>query len=1065
MTHRIRWQPVVSLVACFVFFAAIGRVAAQNPTATLVGTVLDPAGAAVEGAQIEVRNAGTNETRKAQSDMKGEFTLANLAPGTYDVTVSMDGFRTLRETGLELQLDQEARMQYHLQVGAVSEKIEVTASVPLINTENASKGDVMVSEEMVEMPLDGRSFSDLAFLMPSVVPSVAVSGGGFQSNFVTNGQRGDNVNFVIDGFNNRNPRDGSPQAAPNLDAMQEFKMETTGYSAESGRTAGGLMTMVLKSGGNQVHGTLFEFLRNSDMDARNFFATQKPELRRNQFGGTISGPVYIPKLYNGRNRTFFLFSWESYRQVLGSPAFGVVPTAAARQGSFASAIRDPLNGNAAFPGNQIPASRMSPAALNIQNFYPAANYAGVNNLYSALSVPSNWDSEVIKIDQTLSPRDTLSFKYLKRYNRAQTQFGNAVNGSIPGFGQNQGNHQTLGGLSYTRMFTPALINELRFSISRSTEQDFGMTQGTNYYQQLGIPGGPTDPTLIGFPQVVVTGYSNLGPAVQMPLRFWVTSYDYSDTLTWVKGSHLIKIGGEALHTQFYRVYVQNSRGSFNFTGGWTGQAYADFLLGMMNSDSILYGTVKSYLMQTGYSSFVQDSWKVSDRLTLSLGLRYELPLPLYDKYGRLASYIPQINKLVIASDAGLAPGVGFANPSSVETSQQAGIPFSLQETSYRKFAPRIGFAWRPTGGNRTVLRGGYGIFFGTWEFNDILNNFAGSFPFVINVNNNRIANNPTYLTLANPFPAAPSLVQNVVSVNGFQLPAPNPYTQSWNLTTERDLGHGAAIEAAYVGSKGTHLSHQSNINQPIRSAATAPNFPVPIAPWSNINYIGFDLNSIYNAGIFTFRRRFTNNFFYRASYTYSKSIDTGSVFLGSPPQDPRNMRLERGRSDFDAGHTLNMMFSWESPRRYHVLLRGWQLAGTGIARTGVPFTLTESAANLNLGEAGRPNRIAKGTLASPSPAAWYDVTAFPAVPTGSYQFGTAGRNILDAPGLLQANLSLCRNFAVREKGRLQVRWDAFNFMNRVNLGRPVATVNTANAATITSANAARSMQVALRYSF
>lgn len=225
------------------------------------------------------------------------------------------------------------------------------------------------------------------------------------------------------------------------------------------------------------------------------------------------------------------------------------------------------------------------------------------------------------------------------------------------------------------------------------------------------------------------------------------------------------------------------------------------------------------------------------------------------------------------------------------------------------------------------------------------------------------------------------------------------------------------------------------------------------------------MNSIYNAGIFTFRRRFANNFFYRATYTYAKSIDEGSIFLGAAPQDPYNMRLERGRSDFDIGHTFTMAFSWEAPHRYNMMLRGWQLAGTGIARTGLPFTLTESNANLNLGEASRPNRIAKGTLPNPTPQAWYNVSAFPAVPDGSFLFGDSGRNILDGPGLLQINLSLCRNFAIRERTKLQIRWDAFNFLNRVNLGQPVVTVNTANAGTITTANTARSMQVAMRLSF
>jgi hypothetical protein len=1066
---RIHWYHV----ALFFCFAAICRLTAQTPTATLLGTVTDPSGAAVVGAKVEVRNSGTNEVRKAQTDARGEFTMPNLAAGYYDVNIVQDGFRTLNQSGLELQLDQQARMEYRLQLGSLAEKVEVTASVPLVNTDNgAVKGDVMVSQEMVEMPLDGRDFGDLLFLMPSVVPSVAVSGGGFQSAYNTNGQRGDNINFVIDGFNNRNPRDGTPAARPNLDAMQEFKTETSGYSAESGRAAGGLVTMVLKSGTNQLHGGLFEFLRNDLMDARNFFATSKPELRRNQFGGLLNGPVVIPRLFNGRNRTFFLFSWESQRQVQGSPALAVVPTAAVRQGTFSSTIKDPLAAGSAFPGNQIPQARISTASSRIQNYYPLPNNPGLNNFYSAVSAPNEFDSPIVKIDQVITSRDNLSFKYLKRYARATIPYNS---GNIyPYDSQTQHGHNTLAGLTYTRTITPTLVNEARFSISRSTEFDTCTVcvanGGSDYNSQFGLP-GPSDPNLQGFPLFNLTNYAVLGPANQMPLQYWVTSFDYSDTLTWVKGSHLIKAGIEALHSDFFRVYDTNSRGTYAFTGSWTGQPYADFLLGTPNNDSILLGTVRSYLLQTNYSAFIQDAWKISSRLTLNLGMRYELPEPLHDKYGRLANFVPELNRLVVASFAGAPAGAGFTNASSVETAQQAGLPDSIQYTSYKKFAPRLGVAWRPFGGNRTVVRGGYGIFYGTFEFNDLLNNFAGIFPFVINVTNNRNANNPTFLTFNNPFPVAPSLVQNVVSVNGIQLQTPNPYAQSWNLTMEREIGHGSAVEVGYVGSKGTHLSHQSNINQPFRSASTAPNFPVPYPAWNTINYIGFNTNSIYNAASVTFRRRFTNNFFYRASYTFSKSLDSGSIFLGGAngmggsALDARNMRLDRGRSDFDRPHVVTLAFSWQSPRNYNLLLRGWQLAGSGIVQAGRPYTLTVNNVNQGLGESVRPNRIAQGTVANPSVDRWYDVSAFPPVPTGAYTFGTSGRNILNGPGSITMNLTLSRNFRIREKHNVQLRWEAFNFLNHANFALPVTTVNTPNAATITSAASGRSMQVALRYSF
>ena len=447
-------------------------------------------------------------------------------------------------------------------------------------------------------------------------------------------------------------------------------------------------------------------------------------------------------------------------------------------------------------------------------------------------------------------------------------------------------------------------------------------------------------------------------------------------------------------------------------------------------------------------------------------------MPPFDKYGRWTNFIPEINKLVISSDKGIAPGVSFTNASQVETAQQAGLPSSLIYPDYKDFAPRIGFAWRPFGGNRTVLRGGYGIFYGApgmWV--NVRSALGSVFPFSISQTVNRNANNPYYLTLANPFPVSPNLVSNVVNVTGFQLHAPTPYLQSWNLTAERALGRESAVEVGYTGSKGTHLGRAYNINQPYRSAEAYPNFPFPYPQWNTISYYGFYFNSIYNSANVTLRRRFVRNFFYRVNYTYSKSIDYGSQLQGnsgggySGVQDARNLRGERGRSDFDIGHTFTMSFSWVAPLGRHVLLRGWQLAGTGIARTGAPFTPQVNNVNLNLGEASRPNRIAKGTVPEPTPGRWYDVGAFPRVPTGSYTYGNSGRGILDGAGAMQINLSLNKNFKVAEKGNLQFRWEAFSVLNHPNFNLPVIFVNQPNAATVTSAGGARQMQVGLRYSF
>ena len=390
---RIGSKNSASLLASVILVigAALGQLEAQ--TATLVASVTDPTGSAVIAAKVEIRNSGTNEVRKAQTDQRGEFTAPDLAPGIYDVSITHPGFRTLHETGLELQVEQQARVEYRLQLGSLSDKVEVTASAPLINTENGEKGDVMVAAEIAEMPLDGRDFTNLGLLTPGAVTGLPQ--GGYGSFASVSGARADNTSLLVDGNNNRSAQTGGAVSRPNLDAIQEFKMETSGYSAEFGRFAGGVVNVVLKSGGNQVHGAVFEFLRNDRLNARNFFAATIPPYRRNQFGGMcLSGPVYIPKLYDGRNRTFFMFSWESYRQGVGTSALVVVPTVAVTRGDFSGlpAIKDPLANNAAFPGNQIPLSRASPASLNAQAFYPAPNHAGANNYYSAPLTPTNWDN-------------------------------------------------------------------------------------------------------------------------------------------------------------------------------------------------------------------------------------------------------------------------------------------------------------------------------------------------------------------------------------------------------------------------------------------------------------------------------------------------------------------------------------------------------------------------------------------------------------------------------------------------------------------------------------------------
>ncbi|MBV9084550.1 MAG: hypothetical protein JOZ62_17895, partial [Acidobacteriaceae bacterium] len=802
-------------------------------------------------------------------------------------------------------------------------------------------------------------------------------------------------------------------------------------------------------------------------------------LRRHQFGGTLSGPVTIPHVYYGKDRTFFLFSWESQRQEQGSSKLGVVPTAAQRMGNFTGfgPIKDPLLKGACdqtssagcFPRNQIPLSRISPVSQLAEQYFPLPNRPGqVNNYYAYTVAPNNWDSDVIKIDHSFTKNDTVSWRWLKRYNSSLAPFNNSDLGT---FGQIVNSHQTLTGLTYTHLFSPVLISESRLGFSRTDEVDLPTTAGTDYNALLGLP-SPGDPHLIGFPLFTITNYEKLGNGANLPVHFTVNNFEWAQTLTIVKGKHMIKTGPDFLRTQFFQPYYNNNRGTFNFLGRWTNDPYADFLLGLPDSASHQIGTTTNYMFANNFSAFAQDDWRIASRLTLNLGLRYELPLPMYDKYGRYANFVPELGKLVLADDATLqGTNIQFTDPSKVTTAKQAGLPKSLVFPNYRDFAPRFGLAWRPFGGEKTSVRGGYGIYYGTGLLNDMRNNLANVFPFAISQTFNRNANNVSYLTLSNPFPGPPNLSGNVTNANGNEIHGKTPYLQSWNVTVERSVGFESAIEIGYVGSKGTHLGRYYNINQPFRSAATAPNFPYPYPGFQTINYYGYNANSSYNAGSITFRRRFARDFFYFVAYTYAKSIDDTSQLNGAGAggyagaQNVRNLHGERGRSDWDVGHLGTIAFSWTVPWRRNVFIRGWQLAGTGIMRTGQPITPQVNNVNLNLGEANRPDRIAKGTVPDPGPNRWFDIGAFQVVPTGSFRFGNSGRNILDGPGSIAVNTALDRNFNISEKSGLQLRWEVFNVLNHPNLELPVVNVNVPNAATITSAQDPRLMQLGLRVWF
>jgi len=1101
----------------------------QGNLASITGVVTDSAQAVMPGVSITVRNVENNIARKIATSDSGDYTITNLAPGSYEIIAEAAGFRTHKRTGIVLEIGQVLRDDIQMAVGAVTESVSVTAEVPILNTESGTiKGDVIAHAEIQDLPLDGRDFTDLAFLVPGVIPNAQGGQGSFAS---VNGARADSTNFVVDGFNNRNPRGAGAQVRPTLDAMQEFKMEVSGYSAEYGRMAGGVINMALRSGTNQTRGSVFEYIRNDIFDARAYFAPRKLPLRRNQYGATLSGPVAIPRLYNGRSRTFYLFSWEAFREVLGQSVLGRVPTVAERAGDFSQSatalgqtlyLRDPLASGSCtatasascFPNKMIPASRFNPVSLKLLPYYPLPNRVDPYNNYIVTAKDNDsWDSFLGKVDHHFSEKDTTSVRYQKRFARNNAPFAGSGLGT---FGNYSRDDRSLFGLDHTHMFSPGVLMEARGGYSRNATREYEIFQGRNIAAELGLPSLVSEPELLGFPRFTLLDHFPIGAANNQPVQYHVTTIQGGAKLTWVRSKHVWKWGVDIERNRFNQPFFNNVRGTFNFQDRWTNHPIGDFLVGMMQTATRTVGITRNYLRATSYGGFFNDDYKVTRSLTLNLGIRYELDKPPVDRYDRMSNFVAGINRIVITDDRGIpnlaerVTGAGLEQ--RVGLARDFGLPRSLVYANYTNFAPRVGFAWRAFGSQDTVIRGGWGMFYTGHLLNPIRTSLMTGFPFTANQTFTRLAADPSLVTLSNPFPDSRTTESGVTNSNGYDLHAPTGYLQSYNLTIERAVGAGMAVEIGFVGSKGTHLGRRYDLNQPIRSLELYQAniaFPRPISGLNAINFDSFGANSIYNAGQISLRKRGRGGIFYRVNYSFSKSIDDASQLSGNSDggvagaQDSRNLKAERGRSDFDRRHVFTGAFSWQLPfgRRQRFLanargltqglLGGWQLSGTGVAYTGQAYTITTLDFDASLGESQRPNRLGVGTQADiPGTGRrgvdypFFKISDFERVPRCTardtcvpspngfipFTFGNAGRNILSGPGLAYTNLALMKNFRHAERRNFQFRYELFNILNHPNYLLPNRAFNSVSGGIITAEvdrgrGGPRVMQVALKYEF
>jgi hypothetical protein len=646
----------------------------------------------------------------------------------------------------------------------------------------------------------------------------------------------------------------------------------------------------------------------------------------------------------------------------------------------------------------------------------------------------------------------------------------------PLFGSTNNTFDLLTYIRHIRTITPTMFLEASANFSRKTNnQVWPYSADKNWAADAGFIGGTTNPIAAGLPYITMTGYIPLGPAYDIPKIWSYNNYQYAGSVTWIKGKHALKFGADFLRTQYFSRNYGDTRGRLGFLGRYTSDPLADFVLGWADSSRRQLDGSGPYHLISSYSGFAQDDFKVTPTLTLNLGLRYEVMKPPKEKFGAWSMFLPTLGKVVTAGIGNLSQAeydqriaTGGLTPYVVKAAD-VGLPATITKTDWTNFAPRFGFAWRAFGNTRAVIRGGYGIFYGSSSLYR-MDEYSDTYPFSITETYSRVTNDPTVVTLSNPFPAARRGFSGVNGSYGQENAEPKTqYLQSWNLAIEREFGRGTVVEVAFAGSKGTHLQRRYDINQAGRDLANRSLRPYPF--FSSIQVINDGSNSIYNSGQVTVRRRFAKQLFVRGTYTFAKSLDESSNTGGtiaynfSSAQDSRNLRLERGRSDFDIGHTFAGSFIWSPQYSRHWLARDWQVSGTSTIYTGPPFTPRVANFNYTNGEASRPDRLRKGTVDNPSPDLWFDRTAFIPVPTGAYRFGNSGRNILDGPGAIVINTSLSRRFRLAESRSLQFRMESFNLPNHPNFSLPENNVDVATGGTINRAKNNRNMQMGLRLEF
>ncbi len=1053
-------------------------------TGQITGLITDPAATAVPGATVIVSNVETGIKRESVTNDQGYYTVLFLNPGNYGITVRKQGFKALERPPLKLDVAQVARVDLTLQLGEVAESVTVAAEAPLLSTENATVGQVIGNKKILDLPLNGRDFTQLATLVPGAI-SRGTNASLDAPAMSVNGARNGRTVFTIDGGSVSSQYFDVASITPSIDAIQEFSVQSNSFGADNGQGMA-VIAVALKSGTNQVHGSAFEFFRNQVLDARNFFNTSavRPPVKQNQYGVTFGGPVYLPKLYNGKDRTFFFTDYEGTRIRRASQFNTLVPTAAMRSGDFsgrpaindpATTRNDPVRPGAflrdPFPGNRIPSDRIAKESAYYLPFYPNANTAAGTFAF-APGRSNNTGKFDVRIDHRFSSADALTSSYSINETSTYTPGQFEANGGVTLSVRKQ-----RWSLSETHSIRPTAINEFRLGYVRTRFFNEPQGLGTNHTVQSGIGGFVEQSSdFPGFPGLGITGFLGFNPNAFSPIKFRDNKYEIIDNVTWIRGTHSMKFGAHLRRYDTATTNAARSRGDFTFSGTYTSNSWADFLLGLpfqgrRTFPRNLFGI--KYLNNEHF--FFQDDWKVSPRLTLNLGVRYELNHQLQTVNNQNASTDPVSRRIVVASDSSGkintdGQQVGrFLFPlfrDVIIPSSQVGLDGSLRHLDRNNFAPRLGLAWRPTAGS-LVVRFGYGFFYGLIQGNRAESTGIVNAPFLADELSNFNTTPAPTKNLANMFsPISQGL--NLVPLNFFQID-PNtrdPYFQQWNATVQKVVKNVLSIEGAWVGAKGTRIEFSRPVNVPLPGPGAIQDRRL----WTRFasgSYVENSAYSTYNAFQAKVEMRAWRGISWLSSYAFAKSIDnlSGDV-QGFASQDPNNSNAEKGPSDYDVKQRYVFSGNWAMPFAKDSrgvlahIVKGWELGSIVTLQSGLPFTPSIATDPANTGTSLRPDRLATGKIDNRTLARDFDPTAF-RVPQ-AFTFGNSGRNILYRRGFRNWDLITVRNFGIREGIRLQFRAEFFNFTNTPAFGGPVSNIQAGNAGQITSAGEPRDIQLALK---